>query len=131
MRHTLTARFVLVAVGVAVLAAALFAVLANLPTDVTSRTDVILALDPDVAKGRALWNEFTQPTCATCHTLKDAGAGSDRASSLDALRPSARETIESLVGRTIRAHDAQRYEHNLTNQQMANLAAYIEQVAGK
>jgi len=47
------------------------------------------------------------------------------------LRPSARATIESLVGGTIRAHDAQNYVNNLTDQQMADLAAYIEQVAGE
>jgi len=131
MRHTLTTRFVVVAASVAVLAAVLFAVLANLPADVAARTDVVLALEPDVANGPALYSEFTQPTCATCHTLANAGAQSDRASSLDALRPPARVTIESLVGGTIRAHDAQRYEHNLTNQQIADLASYIEQVAGK
>ncbi len=51
--------------------------------------------------------------------------------SLDALRPSARLTIDSLVAGTVRAHDAQGYEHHLTNQQMADLAAYIEEVAGE
>jgi cytochrome c6 len=131
MRHTLTTRFVLVAVAVAVLAAVLFAVLANLTSDPPSRADAILALQPDVANGPWLYSEYTQPTCASCHTLADAGAESERASSLDTLRPSARMTVESLVGGTIRAHDAQNYVDNLTNQQMADLAAYIEQVAGQ
>ena len=131
MRHTLTARFVFVVAGVAVLAAVLFAIVANLPSDAPARTDVILALEPDVANGPALYGELTRPTCASCHTLQDAAAEADRASSLDVLRPSARETIESLVEGTIRTHDAQGYAHNLTNQQMADLAAYIEQVAGR
>lgn len=130
MRHALTTRFVLIVAAVAVLAAVLFAILANLPTDVTARTDVILELEADVANGPALYNEITQPSCASCHTLSDAGAESDRASSLDSLRPSARITIDSLVGGTVRAHDAQSYEHDLTNQEIADLAVYIEQVAG-
>jgi cytochrome c6 len=130
MRHALTTRFVLVAAGVAVLAAALFAILANLPTAAPDRTEVILGLEPDITNGPALYNEVTQPPCAVCHTLRDAGAESDRASSLDVLRPSARLAIDSLVAGTVRAHDAQGYEHHLTNQQMANLAAYIERVAG-
>lgn len=130
MRHALTARFVLVVAAVTVLAAALFAVVANAPTETPDRADVILSLDADVGNGPALYNDLSRPTCASCHTLRDAGAQSDRASSLDTLRPSARVTIQSLVAGTVRAHDAQGYEHALTNQQLADLAAYIEEVAG-
>jgi cytochrome c6 len=131
MRHALTTRFVVIAAVVALLAGALFAVLANVPGGGPDRTEVILGLEADIANGPALYNEITQPACAACHTLADAGAESDRASSLDALRPSARATIDSLLRGTVRAHDAQGYEHVLSNQEMADLAAYIEQVAGQ
>ncbi len=130
MRHTLTARFVLVAGVIALLAAAVFAVIANQEDGGVSRTEVVLGLDPEVANGRDVYNTIAQPSCASCHTLQDAGAESDRASSLDVLVPSARDTIDSLLAGTVRAHDAQGYEHHLTNQQMADLAAYIEAVAG-
>lgn len=130
MRRTLTTRVVLVVAVIAGLAAVLFAVLANAPADVPRRTDVILTLDPDIANGRIVYLDLAQPSCASCHELRDAGAESAGALSLDALSPSARAIVESLVGGTVRAHDARGYEHTLTDQQIADLAAYIEGVAG-
>jgi cytochrome c6 len=131
MRHALTRKFVMAATAVAVFAAIVFAVWVNVANGERDRTDVILGLDPDIGNGRAVYNEIARPACAACHSLVDAGAVSDRASDLDVLRPSARVTVESIVAGTIRAHDAQDYADELTDQQIADVAHYIEEVAGR
>jgi mono/diheme cytochrome c family protein len=119
------------ATAVAVFAAIFFAVWVNLANGERDRADVILGLDPDLGNGRAVYNEQSRPACATCHSLVDAGAISDRASDLDVLQPSARVTVESIVSGTVRAHDAQDYAEELTDQQIADVAYYVEEAAGR
>ncbi len=130
MRHAMTTRLVIGVAVFALSAAAVFGVLTNLPRDAISRTDLILGLDPNPANGLDLFNGATQPSCAECHALRDAGAESELASSLDVQQPPARVVVDALVAGTVAEHDAEGFEHNLTNQQISDLAAYIEEVAG-
>lgn len=131
MRHALTTRFVVITTVVVVAAVALFAVMSNTTGDFVSRADVILGLEADIDNGRSVYTAIADPACGDCHTLADADVVSDRASDLDVMQPSARVTVQSLVGGTIRAHDSRGYEHALSNQQIADLARYIEAVAGR
>ena len=129
MRQALASRIVR-SVTVALLAlAGLFALLSNATGE--SRVAEVLGLDADLAHGEALYMEISNPTCASCHSLSHGGAESNIASDLDELRPSARVTVQSLIGGTTPQHDREDYRHDLSNQDLADLARYIEAVAGE
>jgi mono/diheme cytochrome c family protein len=131
MRHALTTRYVVIATIVLVVASGLFALFANIGGPGTEdRTEVILGLEPRVEEGRDIYTDVTRPACASCHSLADAGVDTSGGPSLDDLAPDAEATIRSIVGGTVPAHDDEDYEHSLSNQQIADLAAYVEQVAG-
>ena len=128
MRQACATRLVR-SVTVALLAlAGLFALLANVTG--AGRVDEVLGLDADHERGEALYMEVTNPTCASCHSLSHAGAESIIASDLDETRPSARVTVQSLIGGTTPEHDREGYADELSNQDLADLARYIESVAG-
>lgn len=133
MRHALTTRFVIVAAVVMLAASVLFATLANVVDEdaAPDRTDEILGLDADIERGRDIYTDVAQPACASCHVLVEAGiTEADGGPSLDDLEPSAEVTIRSIVGGTVPAHDEQGYQHTLSNQQIADLADYLEEAAG-
>jgi len=131
MRHLLTRQFVLAASAVALFAVVFFAVWSNLVDREVDREAAILGLDVDLENGRLVYMEISQPACAACHSLSHAGAVSDRASDLDVMRPDARITVQSLIAGTVRAHDAQGYAEVLTDQEIADVSRYIEEVAGQ
>lgn len=128
MRHGLIDRLVVVLSVVLVAAGGLFALGANVSGE--GRVDAILTLEPDIDRGRDIYNEIAQPACAACHSFRDAGAFSVIASDLDELRPSARVSAQSLIGGGIPGHDRENYEHELSNQDIADVIRYIEQFAG-
>lgn len=128
MRRRLIDRLV-VALSVALVAAsAVFALAAN--SSGGGRVEAVLELTADVDQGRELYNEL-EPSCASCHSLRDAGAVSQVASDLDDLQPTARETAQSLLGGGIAGHDRQGYEDSLSNQDIADVVRYIEGFAGR
>lgn len=129
MRHQLTQRLATSVGGLLIAAAVVFALLANAAGD--DRLERVLALDGDVAHGRALYDELATPTCAECHSLADVGAESRIASDLDEFQPTARETAASLLSEAIAGHDRYDYHDTLSNQDLADLAEYLEQVAGQ
>jgi sulfite dehydrogenase len=52
--------------------------------------------DARLAMGRQLFNGGVQPSCALCHTLKEAGAEGQVGPSLDELRPDAGRVATAL-----------------------------------
>src|SRR4051812_50205508 len=55
--------------------------------------------DSELAEGRALFIGGATPPCATCHTLKDAGAPANIRPALDGLRPDEARGIAAGPGR--------------------------------
>jgi cytochrome c6 len=130
MRHAYTTRLV-IGMGLVLLAAAVvFALVARSGPERSERTDEILALAADADAGAVVFTTATRPSCGACHSLAAAGSRSERASDLDELRPSRSDVVESIVGGTIRAHEAQNYRTELSDRQIADLAAYIERATG-
>lgn len=129
MRHGLIDRLVMIVTLTLVATGVVFAFAAN--SSGQNRTDAVLSLEPDVERGREIYVEDAQPTCASCHTLSDAGARSDVASNLDELEPSARATVESILSGSVAGHDREDYVNSLSNRDLANVAGYLEAVAGQ
>ena len=128
MRHALTARFVIIVLAVTLLMAALFAVIANLDPAM-ERTDELLGLEGDVEQGRELYMDNAARSCAACHAVPALGIESENGGPpLDAVDTDARTTIASIVEGTVGAHDAQDYADVLTDQQIADIAAWVEDV---
>lgn len=131
MRHHYTNRAVVVMGVLFLVLSAVFA-LAALRGGPSERVEQILALeDHDLDAGRSLYLDALGSPCADCHGLAEAGASSDRASDLDQLRPTRRETVVSIVGGHIGAHESRGYRVELSDRQIADLAAYIEANAGR
>ncbi len=130
MRHQYTNRAVIVMGLLFVAFSATFALVA-LGGGGSDRVGQVLALDDhDLDAGRSLYLEAVGSPCADCHSLADAAAVSDRASDLDQLRPTPRETVVSILGGHIGAHESRNYRVELSDRQLADLAAYIDSVAG-
>ncbi|MGY6499458.1 MAG: c-type cytochrome [Acidimicrobiales bacterium] len=130
MRHTYTNRLAATMTVLLLGACVVFAFAAVDSPGRSDRVASILEIEPDLADGRQLYIEGTTPPCAQCHALADAGADADRASDLDRLGSTRREVVVSIVGGQIGAHEAQGYRIEMTDRQIADLAAYIEDVAG-
>lgn len=77
----------------------------------------------DPAAGRAIFVRQAQPTCASCHTLADAGAQGTVGPDLDELRPDAAQ-VTAIVeqGRG----QMPGYAGRLDQRQIAAIAAYVE-----
>ena len=82
-------------------------------------------LSADQKEGRVLFAE----RCATCHTLKDAGAVGKVGPSLDVLAPPAALTVSAI--KQGRAGKGQMPAQLLEDQDAKKVAAYIENVAGR
>jgi mono/diheme cytochrome c family protein len=87
VRHQYSIRLVIAMTALLVIASALFAVGALQGVGTPDRVDAILAIAPDLSRGRVLYTDQTDPPCAACHTLAAADAFSERASSLMTCGP--------------------------------------------
>lgn len=94
------------------------------PADL-DEVDEVVALEGSPEAGRLVFTEVADPACGSCHTLRDAGADGDDAPDLDALRPTERQVIGSLVSEEVGAHAAQGFADQLSDQQVADVAAYV------
>lgn len=56
----------------------------------------VAAKDVDKDKGRQMFLQGTQPNCALCHSLKDAGATGAIGPSLDELKPDAERVAKAV-----------------------------------
>ena len=78
----------------------------------------------DATAGKAV---FGSAGCATCHTLADAGASGQVGPNLDEAKPPA----ELVVDRVTHGKGAMpSFEGQLSEEQIANVAAYVSSVAG-
>jgi cytochrome c6 len=93
------------------------------------RLDDIGALDGDVDAGREVFTGLADPSCASCHALRDADAEGGDAPDLDAVGPTEEQVAWSLVSGEVGAHAAQDFDEVLTDQQVADVAAYVAAVA--
>jgi cytochrome c6 len=132
VRHEMTTRFALVVTAVLLLAALAWVGLAGTLNDAepTARSDRILALEPRTEEGRDLFTDTPGRACASCHSLAAAGVETDDGPSLDDLEATAATTVASLVEGTVPVHDDEDYGNLLSNQQIADLAAYLEEATG-
>lgn len=83
-------------------------------------------LSPDLAEGRKLFNA----RCATCHTLKDAGAVGRVGPDLDQLAPTSGLVLNAIQQGRARGQ-GQMPAQLLTGPDARNVARYVEAVAGR
>jgi sulfite dehydrogenase len=95
-------------------------------TTETGTTETTPAVEGDPAAGKAIF--LGAPACGGCHTLADAGTSGNVGPNLDDAMPS-----EELV--TDRVTNGQggmpSFKGTLTEQQIADVAAYVSSVAGQ
>jgi cytochrome c6 len=77
--------------------------------------------------GRKLFTSGTAPSCATCHTLRDAQATGEIGPPLDELKPD-----EARVAQVLRTGLGVMppFRDKLSEKELALLARYVAQVAG-
>ena len=100
-------------------------VVGTLPTTTTDTGDLpALALKGDPTAGKAV---FTSAGCVGCHTLADAGATGTVGPNLDEAKPD----NELVVTRVTKGQGAMPpFAGQLTDQQIADVAAYVTQATG-
>ena len=136
--------FVAASIGLTVLMLGTIIVLAKEPKE-TAENEVAAAVDTtanetpqaptpapkppaatgDAAAGKAV---FTSAGCASCHTLKDAGAAGTVGPNLDEAKPPASLVIDRVTnGKAVMPS----FKGQLSEQQIQDVAAYVSSVAGK
>ena len=90
-------------------------------------SDADPAAEARIALGRQVFTEVSQPTCATCHTLADAGTAGKVGPNLDQLRPDS-QRVATAVTNGVGIMPAQRDQ--LSAEQIAAVAAYVARVTG-
>ena len=100
-------------------------VVGTLPTATTDTSDVpALELTGDPTAGKAV---FTSAGCVGCHTLADAGATGTVGPNLDDAKPD----TELVVTRVTKGMGGMPpFAGQLTDQQIADVAAYVTQATG-
>jgi mono/diheme cytochrome c family protein len=100
-------------------------VVGTLPTTTPDTSDLpALALTGDPTAGKAV---FTSAGCVSCHTLADAGATGTVGPNLDDAKPD----TELVVTRVTKGMGAMPpFAGQLTDQQIADVAAYVTQATG-
>ena len=100
-------------------------VVGTLPTTTTDTSDLpALELKGDPTAGKAV---FTSAGCVGCHTLADAGATGTVGPNLDDAKPD----TELVVTRVTKGMGAMPpFAGQLTDQQIADVAAYVTQATG-
>ena len=94
-------------------------------TTETTTTETTPALEGDPVAGKAVF--LGSSACGGCHTLADAGASGNIGPNLDDAKPS-----EELVVDRVTNGQGQMpsFQGTLTEQQIADVAAYVSSVAG-
>ena len=94
-------------------------------TETTDTSDLpALKLTGDPAAGKEV---FTSAGCAGCHTLSDAGATGNVGPNLDEAKPD-KELVVTRVTKGMGAMPP--FAGQLTDQQIADVAAYVTQATG-
>jgi mono/diheme cytochrome c family protein len=131
VRHLYTQRLAYLMTAVTLTAAVVFGAIASRTEPAGGdRIDQVLELEADPDAGLEIYTTVATPTCGSCHSMAAADAVSDRASDLDQTRPDDRRVVVSLVTDGIGAHAAQGYRSMLSDQQVADVAAFVAERAG-
>lgn len=97
------------------------------PTETeTTGTETTPAVEGDPAAGKAVFTGASG--CIGCHTLADAGATGTVGPNLDETMPSADLVVERVTNGTTAGMPP--FKDSLTEQQIADVAAYVSQTAG-
>ncbi|MBL1375938.1 SorU family sulfite dehydrogenase c-type cytochrome subunit [Zobellella iuensis] len=78
--------------------------------------------DPEA--GKRVFLELAQPSCALCHSLKDAGAEGQIGPSLDELKPTEAQVVQAV---TNGVGIMPAFKDSLSPEQIAALAQYVSQ----
>jgi mono/diheme cytochrome c family protein len=135
MRRTHLAALLLLALCLALLGAGCLSgeettatadkVVGTLPASTTSTEDLpALKLEGDPTAGKAV---FTSAGCGGCHTLADAGTNGTVGPNLDEAKPS-KELVVTRVTKGMGPMPP--FADQLTDQQIADVAAYVTQATG-
>lgn len=135
MRRTHLAALLLLALSLALLGAGCLSgeettatadkVVGTLPASTTSTEDLpALKLEGDPTAGKAV---FTSAGCGGCHTLADAGTNGTVGPNLDEAKPS-KELVVTRVTKGMGPMPP--FAGQLTDQQIADVAAYVTQATG-
>ena len=90
------------------------------PTETTATTG-------DPVAGREIFLSVAQPPCGSCHTLADAGTTGSVGPNLDDSSPSMDKVVERVTeGRGVMPS----FRDSLTEEQIADVAAYVSSAAG-
>ena len=81
----------------------------------------------DPVAGKAVFLTVASPPCALCHTLSDAGSTGAVGPNLDDASPSYDKVVERVTGGK---GVMPSFQGKLTDQQIADVAAYVSSVAG-
>ncbi len=81
----------------------------------------------DAAAGKIVFTKTADPSCAGCHTLADAGSTGTVGPNLDDLKPDF-ATVQNQVDNGGGAMPS--FKGKLSDQQIADVAAYVSSVAG-
>ena len=92
-------------------------------TETTAPTEV----QGDPVAGKEVFLTVASPPCAGCHTLSDAGSTGAVGPNLDEASPSYDKVVERVTGG---AGVMPSFQGKLTDQQIADVAAYVSSVAG-
>ena len=92
-------------------------------TETTAPTEV----QGDPVAGKEVFLTIASPACAGCHTLSDAGSTGAVGPNLDEASPSYDKVVERVTGG---AGVMPSFQGKLTDQQIADVAAYVSSVAG-
>ena len=96
------------------------------PTTETTATETTPALQGDPTAGKTVF--LGSAACGGCHTLADAGSSGNVGPNLDDLKPSA-ERVAAQVTNGGGAMPA--FKDTLSEQQIADVGAYVSSVAGQ
>jgi len=95
-------------------------------TETTTTETTEVAGDP--VAGKEVFLTVAQPSCSGCHTLADAGSTGSVGPNLDAASPSYDKVVERVTnGKSVMPS----FSGSLSEQQIADVAAYVSSVAGQ
>jgi cytochrome c6 len=97
------------------------------PSETETETTAPTEVQGDPVAGKEVFLTIASPPCAGCHTLSDAGSTGAVGPNLDEASPSYDKVVERVTGG---AGVMPSFKGKLTDQQIADVAAYVSSVAG-
>jgi mono/diheme cytochrome c family protein len=90
-------------------------------------TTAATAAKGNPANGKIVFTKTASPSCGGCHTLADAGASGIVGPNLDDAKPPFDKVVDRVTnGKGVMPS----FKGKLTDQQIADVAAYVSQAAG-